>query len=185
MENLKKFLPKTFGGWFNIALIAMGILMTLKGHPEGALPAMAFLDAQNLFSGSDVSGVLTGQAVALGAGTASTNIIDQLAARVLGAGRVPDLLVQFTTTAGAVTQIQALLVGADDAAFAVNKVTLADTGQSVAMANGTSGFLRAAIKVTKPKRFLRVEWTLVGAASAANVIAGLIDQEQTTPETIS
>lgn len=143
-----------------------------------------FLDQQQMFSGTDVAGVLTGQVVVTGAATPSTNTIDQLAARVLGAGQEIELMTEFSATVGAVTTLQAQLVGADDNAFAVNKVVIADTGVSAAMAAGSSGLLRAAVKVTKPKRFLRVEYTVAGAASQATFISGFVTSEQTTPETI-
>lgn len=142
------------------------------------------LDQQQMFSGTDVAGVLTGQVVPTGAAVASTNVIDQLAARVLGSGQDIELLTEFSATVGAVTTMQAQLIGADDAAMTINRVVLADTGVSAAFAAGSSGLLRAAVKVAKPKRFLRVEYTVAGAASQATFISGLALSEQTTLDTI-
>lgn len=137
---------------------------------------MPFLDVQAMFSDAQV---------VAGPGTVvSTNTIDPLAAKNLGAGENIELLCQFSNVLGAATQLQAILYCADDAAMTINKTVVADSGQSAVVAAGSSGLLRLGIKAMKPRRFWRVEYVLVGAASGATITCGFTINEQTTPETL-
>jgi hypothetical protein len=142
---------------------------------------MAYLDVQNIFSDAQLVPAVAGPAAAV----VSTNVVDQIGARVIGSGTPIDLLIQYSGVVGAASTLRAVLYGADDAAFTINKVVLADTGVSPVLPAGSSGLLRAAVKVTRPKRFLRIEYDAAGAAvQFGAVTAGFTPQEQTTPETL-
>lgn len=141
---------------------------------------MAYLDVENIFSDAQIVPAVAGPAAAV----VSTNVVDEIGARVLGSGTPLDLLIQYSGVVGAASTLRAVLYGADDAAFTINKVVIADTGVSPVLPAGSSGLLRGAVKVTRPKRFMRVEYDAAGAAvQFTSVTCGFTPTEQTTPET--
>lgn len=111
--------------------------------------------------------------------TGATNSADTVgfpAPRNLGAGtRVfPYLVVK--AKSGTTPTLRAVLVGADDAAFTVNKITIEDTGVQT---DPPLGFIRMALPSHSPKQYTRVEYTVGGTTPSFTVDCGLALDEQT------
>jgi Bbp16-like protein len=114
---------------------------------------------------------------ALAASGNSTDVIDFGSARSVGSG-TPAALVCILNAKGANSDntFRAVLVGADDSAFTVNKITIADSGVQT---NPPVGPVYMAVPAHQPKRYLRVEYTVAGTGVAYVVTAGLAMGEQT------
>ena len=125
------------------------------------------IDKQLLFSDAQV----------LSASGNSTNYLERPAPTNLGGqeGLFPFLLVH--TKSGTTPTLRATLVGADDAAFTANKVTLEDTGT---VSDPPLGFIRLAIPTHSPKKYFRVEYVLGGGTPGFTVSCGFATGEQTS-----
>jgi hypothetical protein len=128
------------------------------------------LDQQLIFSDAQV----------LTATANSTNLVDQGASRDLGRGVRLTFIMHVSAVSGTSPTIAALLVGADDAAFATNKITLATIATlSPPVANTIYRAVPASLPNT-PKRYLRVEYTIGGTTPSVTVTATLVLDDQTT-----
>jgi hypothetical protein len=128
------------------------------------------LDQQLIFSDAQV----------LTATANSTNLVDQGASRDLGRGVRLTFIMHVSAVSGTSPTIAALLVGADDAAFATNKITLATIATlSPPVANTIYRAAPASLPNT-PKRYLRVEYTIGGTTPSVTVTATLVLDDQTT-----
>ena len=111
--------------------------------------------------------------------TGATNSADTVgfpAARNLGSGErlFPYLVVKAKSGSG--LTLRAVLVGADDAAFTANKITIFDTGTQN---DPPLGFVRMALPSHPPKLYTRIEYTVGGTTPSFTVDAGLALGEQT------
>lgn len=104
----------------------------------------------------------------------STNDIDMTGAIQPGT-LLSDLYFILTVSAksGATPTIRAALVGADDAAFSVNKVTVADTGVLADPVTIGTRFPIALGNLAAKKRYYRIEYTLGGTTPGFTVTATL------------
>lgn len=112
----------------------------------------------------------------------STDVYDAGEAKKLFEGfspKKPIFKVSGKVTAGAATQIQAKLVGADDAALTQNVVVIADTGQTAVIASGGLIDLEVAcFGQTTAKRYYGVIYTMTGAGGTADVSAFVTEAPQ-------
>jgi len=116
---------------------------------------MGILDHELIFS----------DAQALTATANSTNLVDMQAASQMGSA-ISDahLLLNITAKGASTPTIAAALVGADDEAFSVNKVTVATTGT---LSDPALGLRALALPLmATPKRYYRVEYTLGGGGGS-------------------
>lgn len=132
------------------------------------------LDKENLFSED--------QAITVTA--VSTNVIDLGAdhARVqLNNEKPADVFVQVTTAFASGTSVKATLQADDDEAFG-SAVTVAETA-AIATAALVAGYQfklgRLPRLGTADKRYLRMNYTVVGTFDAGKVVAGLVFDRQT------
>lgn len=112
----------------------------------------------------------------------STDYIDKGGAVNLGAGQPVLALVNIGTPTGTPT-LTINFVGADDAAFSVNKITIAT--RTPTLTGGTEvGGLYLAIAPHAPKRYFRFEYTVGGGSPSIPVLhAGLVETAQTASMT--
>ena len=102
----------------------------------------------------------------------STDAIDQLAARNLGAGEPVRLAVNATAISGTAPTVQVKLVGADSEDFATNKITIFDSGTLSGLVAGKK-IIDAPVPSHTPKRYLRLEYIVGGTTPSFTLIAGL------------
>ena len=122
--------------------------------------------------------------VVSGAGmTPSTNVIDREAPTNLGSGKPIHCYVSFRGVAptGTAPTLTAALVGADDAAFSVNKITIGQVSPALVSGQVPTGNPEVPIPSHVPKRFFRLEYTLGGTSPAMTVSADFVEDFQTMP----
>lgn len=104
----------------------------------------------------------------------STDHIDQLAAANIGAGQVLRHILQISAVSGTSPTMTVKLVGADDAAFATNKVTLGAIVDNITAV----GLYRIPVANVARKRYLRLEYTVGGTTpSFTCTLCTVIDDE--------
>ena len=108
----------------------------------------------------------------------STDYIDMGAARSLGAGQEVVPMLDITAVSGTAPTLTAALVGADDAAFSLNKITI-DTVTPTLVSGTPNGFVRMTARAHLPKRFYRFEYTVGGTAPSITLSASIAANEQT------
>lgn len=129
------------------------------------------MDRENTFTGNPGP-----QTVA--ANGNSTDYIDMLAAKNLGGGNeMLKLVATLKAKAGTTPTLRIVLVGADDVAFSVNKITIADSGT---LTDPPLGTVRFGIPSHLAKRYFRLEFTVGGTGPSFDVDAGLVINEQTS-----
>jgi hypothetical protein len=119
-------------------------------------------DQQNLFSDSQV----------LTATANSTNLIDALTARNLGAGEPLFLVAALIAISGTSPTLTVNLVGADDSGFSTNKITIASATPT--LVSGVAQMVHLTPPSHTPKRYYRLEYTVGGTGPSITVIAGLV-----------
>lgn len=134
---------------------------------------MALLDLQNTFTAPTGSG--TGSVAATG----NSDIIDMGASTNLGEKARLGLLVHLSRKSGTTPTIAYNLVGADDAAFSVNKITI--MARATVSDPAVPSYVRDAIPNHVAKRYFRLEYTIGGTESPYfDVNAALVLDQQTT-----
>jgi hypothetical protein len=123
---------------------------------------MSVFDQQNLFSDSQV----------LTATANSSNLIDALVARNLGAGEPIFLLAGLIAISGTSPTLTVNLVGADDPGFSTNKITIATATPT--LVSGTPQTVHLTPPSHTPKRYFRLEFTVGGTTPSITVIAGFL-----------
>lgn len=136
------------------------------------------LDNNAIFSGSISGNTVTGQAVgAGGAGTVtSTNVYDLQTARDIFKGDNLIIPIEVTAAFAGGTSMQAQLVQADDAAISTNVHVLSSTGPlaTASLPLGTRFVLEGGrVDPDINRRYLAVQYVIVGAMSAGSVFAAL------------
>ena len=119
-----------------------------------------------------------------GAGmTPSTNVIDRDVATNLGSGRQVHCYISFRGVAptGTAPTLSTALVGADDAAFSVNKIIIGTVSPALTAGSVPTGNPEIPIPSHVPKRFFRIEYTLGGTSPAMTVSADFVEDFQTMP----
>lgn len=109
----------------------------------------------------------------------STNIVDESVARNLGSGEPLYFVVHLSAKAGTTPTFQAKLVGADDAAFSSNKITIVDTGTLSDPA--VPALKQYALPTHTAKRYYRVEYVLGGTSPDFTFTAGIANGQTTIP----
>lgn len=118
--------------------------------------------------------LLFSDAEALAASGNSANLVDSVAAHVLGAGEEMYWFLQLAAKGGTTPTIKAVLVGADDSGFSSNKITIVDTGT---LSDPALGFAwKGAVPHHTKKRYYRVEYTLGGTNPTFTATSGLATQ---------
>lgn len=106
----------------------------------------------------------------------STDYIDFLAGKNLGwsaSGKPSGAFVEIGAVTGTSPTLTVNLVGADDSAFSVNKITLA-TATPTLTSGQSYGRLNMAIASHTPKRYVRFEYTVGGTTPNITIVhAGL------------
>lgn len=118
---------------------------------------------------------LFSDAVALTA-SANSDVKDMLAAVMLGAGaRRMRCFLSFGAVApgGTTPTVSAALVGADDAAFSVNKITIGATSPPLISGTPVKDVWEISVNQRAPKRFYRIEYTITGTSPTMTVTCGL------------
>jgi len=120
---------------------------------------------------------------ALTATANSTNIVDKGGPINLGAGEPIHAYISLCGVApgGTNPTLTATLVGADDAAFSVNKITIGSV--TPVLVSGTIDTRNYEIPIGSnlPKRYFRIEYTLGGTSPTVTVTAGFVEDLQTHP----
>lgn len=129
------------------------------------------LDNQQFFSDAQVL-TATGN---------STNVVDLGGKRDLGAGEPVKCIFQVSAVSGTAPTLAANLVGADDSAFTVNKVTAAVLNSVTPVANT---LYHVGIQAIPPKRYYQIEYTVGGTTPSITVSASLTKDEQTSAMTV-
>jgi hypothetical protein len=122
-------------------------------------------------------------AQALTATANSANVIDREAPTNLGSGRRIHAYLSFCGVApgGTAPTLTAALVGADDAAFTSNKITIGSVTPSLTAGSVPARNVEIPIASHVPKRFYRMEYTVGGSSPTMTVTAGLVEDYQTNP----
>lgn len=117
----------------------------------------------------------------------STDYSDMLAAVDMGAGfagRAFAAGLYVSAVSGTAPTLAAVLVGADDAAFTVNKITVAALNNGVALAPPVAGTTyRVKIAPHVAKRYYRWEYTVGGTTPSITVtdLGFYLDEQTTVP----
>lgn len=109
----------------------------------------------------------------------STDYIDLLAATNLGAGEVLRYVLQVSAVSGTSPTMTVKLVGADDAAFSTNKVTLGAIVDNITAV----GLYRIPLANVARKRYIRLEYTIGGTTPSFTVTLNVVrdDEARQTP----
>lgn len=118
------------------------------------------------------------EAQALTATANSTNVVDMGGSINLPANGKTRCLLNVGAKGASTPTIAAVLVGADDDAFSVNKITIGTTGT---LSDPALGNYDIPIRNHAAKRYYRIEYTLGGGGGSPTftVTAGLFDAWQT------
>lgn len=108
--------------------------------------------------------------------TGNSDIYDAGGAVNLGESGKCKLLTFLASVGGTGPTLAYNLVGADDAAFSSNKITIA----AVASHTPVNGYERVAIPNHTRKRFFRLELTVGGTSPTMQITSGIVLDEQTT-----
>jgi hypothetical protein len=108
----------------------------------------------------------------------STNLVDRGAAGSLGAGTPIALIVKIGTITGTSPTLTINLVGADNAGFTTNKITVATLTPTIATGQADT-LLHFGIPHTAAKRYYRLEYVVGGTTPALTVTAGMGLNENT------
>ena len=131
------------------------------------------LDQQQIFSDAQV----------ITATANSTNIIDVLGKRDLGAGEQLRCVMQIKDNSTAVPTFTAALVGADDSGFSTNKITIGSITPTLTV--GGAQLAHIGIPAHAGKRFFRIEYTITGGTSPSQTVtAGFAHTEQNSAMTV-
>ncbi len=108
----------------------------------------------------------------------SANYIDNLGPVNLAADRSPKVALNVTAASGSGQTLDGILVGADDANFSSNKVTV---GKLMATITGTGLYWFGIANVAR-KRFYRIEYTVGGSTpsfTVTSIVAADVEARQT------
>lgn len=122
-------------------------------------------------------------AQALTATAASTNYQDLGSARNLGSGKPIHAYVSFDGVAptGTTPTLTAALQGADDNAFSVNLITIAQATPTLVSGTVPTGNVELPIPSHTPKRYIRMYYTVAGTTPTMTVTGGIVEDFQTNP----
>lgn len=104
----------------------------------------------------------------------STDLIDALGAFNLGADQVPRFILNISAVSGTSPTMVPTLVGADDAAFATNKVTIG----TIVTAITAVGNYRIPVANVARKRFYRVEYVITGTTPSFTTTLCVVRDDQ-------
>lgn len=104
----------------------------------------------------------------------SSDYIDHLGSANLGADRVPRVGLNISAVTGTSPTLTAKLVGADDAAFSTNKVTIGAIVDAITAA----GNYRIPVGNVARKRYYRIEYTVGGTTPSFTVTSFVVMDDQ-------
>lgn len=109
----------------------------------------------------------------------SANYLDYKGPVNLAAGRIPRLILNVSAVSGTTPTLDAVLVGADDAAFSVNKVNIGKNPTQIV----ASGLYRIPIANVARKQFYRLEYAVGGTTPSFTVSTEFVmdDEARQTP----
>ena len=152
-------------------------LVAVFTHP-GALFAMPFLGFSGIII--DLQAIYSDSQVVAATGN-STNVIDSGGNHNFGNGEPLKLLLRLLDGSTAAPTFTVNLVGADDVAFGVNKVTIGTVTPTLVTGGQQIAHIGIPAGATLNKRFTRVEYVVTGGtAPSVTVLATIVKDEQTS-----